>query len=466
MRILTAYQSFLAFFLFAVFINQETAAQCFPQVGAPPPASAFSTGEEAPGSNDTKWTIALDSITGQYKPAIVMSGLPSIYHNGAHWISFSTTGEHTSNRYFFFKTSVNLPCFNLCGKSYDEDNAFCLNLDLYADNSIFEIYINGVPQSGNLGNIIPLPNPFNPLNHTQSDRTTVSLCNDWKAGSNTLVIQIASSATVAGLLVEAAVSPLPPPDADTIPSTICEGESIQFGNLTLTKSGYYFQTFPMPGGCDSNVVLNLKVNPRSFTEINQSICEGDQYAGYGASGMYTDVFTAANGCDSVRRLILKVNEKPKPESGMRAGICTGDTLVLSPGFYSTYLWQDGSTLDHFVVRNTGVYSVTVSNSCGSASKDYVVANGICNTFFPTAFTPNNDRKNDFFKVLTDLRFQEFQLVIYNRWGQKIFETKDAAKGWNGMFENKEQPPGAYIWRCVFRRSNVTSQLKGTVMLIR
>jgi gliding motility-associated-like protein len=161
-----------------------------------------------------------------------------------------------------------------------------------------------------------------------------------------------------------------------------------------------------------------------------------------------------------------VNEKPKPESGIRAGICTGDTLVLSPGFYSTYLWQDGSTLDHFVVRNTGVYSVTVSNSCGSASMDYVVANGNCNTFFPTAFTPNNDRKNDFFKVLTDLRFQEFQLVIYNRWGQKIFETKDAAKGWDGYFNNKEQPPGAYVWQCVFRRENTTSQLKGTVMLIR
>ncbi|HMD00758.1 MAG TPA: hypothetical protein VKH37_11425, partial [Ferruginibacter sp.] len=156
----------------------------------------------------------------------MMQGLPNTYHNSVHWISFSPTGEHNLDRSFFFRLNVDLPCFNPCGKSYNNDNAFCLDLDLYADNSIFEIYINGKPQSANLGNIIPLANPYNPPGHTPGDKTTVQLCKDWKAGTNVLIIQVASSATVAGLEVEPSIEPIPPPDADSIVKTICDGEVV------------------------------------------------------------------------------------------------------------------------------------------------------------------------------------------------------------------------------------------------
>src|SRR3954464_3539862 len=237
----------LAICLVFICINLTLHSQCSPLTGAPPVAAYFNTGGPAPGSPDPKWKIALDSINGQYVPATQMGGLPQLYHNAPRWISFSSSGEHTSNRYFFYKIEVDLPCFNLCGKSYDEANAFCLNLDLYADNSVFEIYINGKAQSGNLGNIIPLANPFNPVEHTQSDKTSVSLCKDWKAGPNVLVIEIASSATVAGLEVEEAAVIPPPPGSYTISRSICEGQSYQFGNLQVTRPGYYFQSFPRPG---------------------------------------------------------------------------------------------------------------------------------------------------------------------------------------------------------------------------
>jgi gliding motility-associated-like protein len=449
-----------------VFPNNKLYSQCSPQIGPGPAGTFFNTGQESPGANDTKWKVALDSITGEFKSAIVMSGLPPLYHNSAHWISFSTSGEHLSNRFFFFKINVDLPCFNLCGKSYDEDNAYCLNLDLYADNSIYEIYINGIPQSGNLGNIIPLANHSNPPGHTQSDKTTVSLCKEWKAGPNTLIIQIASSATVAGLLVEPSVTSLPPPDADTIPKTICEGETVSFGNLLLTKSGYYFQSFPRPGGCDSNVVMHLVVNTKPTTEISASICEGDNFEGYTTSGIFVNNYMTANGCDSIRKLHLQVRGKPQPVLPATAGICPGDSLVLSPGEFDSYSWQDGSINEHFVVRIPGIYSVSVTNSCGTAFSEIKVKDGVCKTYFPSAFTPNFDRKNDFFKILTDLKFRDFHLVVFNRWGQQIFASEDPGKGWDGTFNGKEQPPGTYVWKCVFTRSNISTQLKGTVILVR
>jgi gliding motility-associated-like protein len=456
----------LAICSFFICKSLDLHSQCSPVTGAPPVAAYFNSGGPAPGSPDPKWQIALDSINGQYVPAIQMGGLPQLYHNSSRWISFSTSGEHTGNRYFFYKIEVDLPCFNLCGKSFNDPNAFCLNLDLYADNSVFEIYINGNPQSGNLGGIIPLANPFNPVGHTQSDKTTVSLCKDWKAGPNVLVIKIASSATVAGLEVEEAAVIPPPPDAYSISRSICEGQSFQFGKLLVTTPGSYFQSFPRSGGCDSNVVLNLTVNPRASSVITKAICEGETFEGHTQSGSYSDTFVAANGCDSIRRVELTVKPKPKPNLPEKAGLCIGDTLLLAPGFFNSYVWQDGSQQDHFVVRNTGLYSVTVTDECGTAMRQVVVTNGTCDIFFPTAFSPNHDRNNDEFKIITDLRLQEYHLSIYNRWGQLLFETKDVLRGWDGTLKGKPQPIGAYVWQCELKKSNVWSKLKGTTVLIR
>jgi gliding motility-associated-like protein len=447
-------------------IGYKSFSQCAPAMGAAPAASFFNTGGALPGEVDPSWKIAKDSITGIYNPAVVMLGLPAIYYHSQHWISFSTAGEHLGDHYFFYKLDFNLPCKNLCGKSYDDDNSFCLNLDLYADNSIFEIYVNGVAQSANLGNIIPLPNPFNPLNHTASDKTPVSLCRNWKAGANTIIIELASSGTVAGMMAEASVDPPPPPDANMVTATICEGSDYILGDQHLTKSGNYLQSFPKPGGCDSNVALNLVVQPTSFTEINQTICEGQTFAGYTQSGTYVDTYPAANGCDSIRKLNLAVQGKPVPDMKTRTAFCTGDSLLLSPGLFLSYLWQDGSTGDHFVVKSPGLYAVIVTNACGTTKGETLVADGICNVFFPNAFTPNRDGKNDFFRILTDLRFQQYHLSVYNRWGQKIFETADPAKGWDGNFNGKEQQAGLFIWNCTFKRSNKTTSTKGTLLLMR
>ncbi|MBK0403760.1 gliding motility-associated C-terminal domain-containing protein [Adhaeribacter sp. BT258] len=66
-------------------------------------------------------------------------------------------------------------------------------------------------------------------------------------------------------------------------------------------------------------------------------------------------------------------------------------------------------------------------------------------FVPTAFSPNNDGLNDVFEVKG--RFQNnFSLVILNRWGQIVFESKDPKKGWDGKMNGKEAPIGVYAYR--------------------
>ena len=93
---------------------------------------------------------------------------------------------------------------------------------------------------------------------------------------------------------------------------------------------------------------------------------------------------------------------------------------------------------------------------------------ICYSYFPAAFTPNDDGKNDLFGILTTFDLSDYDLSIYNRWGQKIYETKDYRKGWDGRINGQMQNAGTYIWICNFKKINmqVNTIMKGTVVLLR
>jgi len=91
-------------------------------------------------------------------------------------------------------------------------------------------------------------------------------------------------------------------------------------------------------------------------------------------------------------------------------------------------------------------------------------------FLPNAFTPNGDGKNEVFKgegVLTEV--SSFSMIIFDRWGSKIYETENIASGWNGRKNNNGAilPNGAYqyIIRVVSTREK-ESIFKGTVILLK
>jgi gliding motility-associated-like protein len=300
-----------------------------------------------------------------------------------------------------------------------------------------------------------------------------------------------------------------PPPTTTVNQTICEGQSF----LGYSTTGTYTDAFTTANGCDSIRVLNLTVNPKSYSTINQSICEGQSFLGYSTGGTYTDILIAANGCDSVRtiNLIVKprtyssisqticegqsflgytmqaeysdtltsssgcdsvrtlnltVVKKPTVNLGADRELCDGDSLVLSPGTFSSYLWQDGSSLDYFVVTQPGTYSVTVSDSCGTAQDAINIIPRDCTPYFPSAFTPNRDGKNDLFKILNGYNITKYSLTVYNRWGEKVFQTKNPLVGWDGTISGQQQPAGVFVWYSSFTRNNKEVTMKGVMVLIR
>ena len=89
---------------------------------------------------------------------------------------------------------------------------------------------------------------------------------------------------------------------------------------------------------------------------------------------------------------------------------------------------------------------------------------------PNAFTPNNDGLNDVFQpVGLFFGLEEYNLSIWNRWGESIFESDDVEYGWNGRIQNSGEhvPQGVYVYLVKYKDSlNKNREIKGSVTLLK
>jgi gliding motility-associated-like protein len=89
-------------------------------------------------------------------------------------------------------------------------------------------------------------------------------------------------------------------------------------------------------------------------------------------------------------------------------------------------------------------------------------------FFPNAFTPDGDSLNDTFRPVTD-QISSFKMYIFNRWGQLMYSTDDAAKGWNGKLNGEACPEGTYSYTATYGpslRTDDTETKRGVFSLVR
>lgn len=175
-----------------------------------------------------------------------------------------------------------------------------------------------------------------------------------------------------------------------------------------------------------------------------------------------------NGCITRSSIVIQHILKPRPDIGNDTLLCNGQTLQLvAPATATDYRWQNGSTAPVFIASQPGVYSITVTNSCGSTTDEIKVDMGACYVQMPNAFTPNNDGLNDVFRVKYPEFIKTFSMLIFDRWGNKVFQTTDARNGWNGNSNGLTQPSGNYIWNISYTDiEGKTESLKGWVVLIR
>jgi gliding motility-associated-like protein len=123
------------------------------------------------------------------------------------------------------------------------------------------------------------------------------------------------------------------------------------------------------------------------------------------------------------------------------------------------------------IETAGYVTLEVEDAFGCRSSDSVLFNpeGCCTVTFPTAFTPNNDGRNDRFRPIFKgfHRFRSFRVV--NRWGQTVYETINSDGGWDGTLNGVPQDMGVYYYFITFDcedgKSDKEKIEKGEVTLI-
>ena len=148
----------------------------------------------------------------------------------------------------------------------------------------------------------------------------------------------------------------------------------------------------------------------------------------------------------------------------------------SIGTIESYLWDfgDGETSVLLSPVHTyddpGEYLVTlvVANilGCKDSVSSYVnPINSEENLFIPNSFTPNEDELNKIFKANADT-LQDYEIWIYNRWGELIFYSDNIENGWDGSYEGRVCQNGVYAWRIQYFCGEAIQVKIGTVTLIR
>jgi gliding motility-associated-like protein len=199
---------------------------------------------------------------------------------------------------------------------------------------------------------------------------------------------------------------------------------------------------------------------------------------YKTGGSYlTSLYATSNeGCKSYTITDSITVYQTKANAGADTVLATGQPYVLQGSGGEIYSWYPVTGIDDpasatptVTLQQDATLTLTTTTSFGCPTTDVVkikVYKGP-EIYVPNAFTPNGDGKNDRFRPIAvgmrEIRYFE----IYNRYGQLIFSSPDAFRGWDGTMAGKSQPSGTYVWRIAGVDFNgQPHSKKGTITLVR
>ena len=214
---------------------------------------------------------------------------------------------------------------------------------------------------------------------------------------------------------------------------------------------------------------------------------------YPFAGSYTiGLYGVSNdGCPAYGYKIGYVNVHENPIADF--GAYPNQTLITKPNVsfwdfsidakYWIYNFNDPksginntSTYDYpwHEFKDTGIFNVSLvvinKYGCTDTAWRQVHIKPFPQVYFPNAFTPNGDGYNDVFEIKGhDFDWSTYELIIYNRWGQVVFETKDINKGWDGrmIYTNEECEQGVYVFVIHVRDKDKYKKVyKGNITLYR
>jgi gliding motility-associated-like protein len=251
--------------------------------------------------------------------------------------------------------------------------------------------------------------------------------------------------------------------SSTNTTTASACDSYVWNGTSYTASGVYTGT---TANCITES-LDLTITASSTNTTTASACDSYVWNGtsYTASGVYTG--TTANCVTEALNLTIN----PSPLASFNPSINLFTESPQSVAFSNTsvgaatYSWDfgDGSysieeNPEHIFVENTNGQTITLvtesSNGCTGEYQISIEFDEVLIYYIPNTFTPDGDGYNQTFKPVFTSGFDpyHYEMLIYNLWGEIIFETHDVSYGWDGTyaFENSICQYGIYTYKITFK----------------
>jgi gliding motility-associated-like protein len=342
-------------------------------------------------------------------------------------------------------------------------NATSLQCRVVADPLFVNVVANPVPNAGNNGPVCEGSN----LQLTATDGTqfawtginnftasgapaTINAIQQAQAGKYFVLVTNSSGCSHLDSTV-VKVNPVPTATVSFASKTICTGDAVQ-----LNAGGGIGYTWSPATALSSAGIASPEATPITTTAYVVTV--SNQFA-----------------CTDTATVLITVNEKPTANAGPDKTIIKGRTILLegsATGQSINYSWQPAVNLDNPQqlqpmanppAEMDYTLTVTSANGCGTAT-DAMHVFVFKDIYIPTAFSPNGDGLNDTWKIPALAAFPAFELTVFNRFGQKVFQNKNTNTAWDGMFKGAPLAAGSYVY--VIDLNQFPGVLRGSVLIIR
>jgi gliding motility-associated-like protein len=200
-----------------------------------------------------------------------------------------------------------------------------------------------------------------------------------------------------------------------------------------------------------------------------------------APGTYTVTVTDSKGC--IDNVSVNIQNATPPAIAVTDkddvscfGLRDGSATALATGGNApySYTWNTvpAQTTPTAMNLGAGNYAVTVidNNGCTATTSVQInepAAGSYGDVYFPNAFTPNGDALNAEFGPLGNIAaISDYQIVIFNRYGEQVFVSRDPLKKWDGLYKGKLLP-GNYVWIASFIfKGQFKRTEQGSVIILR